>query len=89
MRGTTIATDPAFPLPRATVNDHSSMDGMTLREWYAGQALAGILSNPTWNQESLALAGIPAKVRITDVAATMAFEYADAMLAEAAKGGGK
>ena len=49
---------PAFPGGRA----HS----MTLRDWFAGQALAGMLANPhTWTEEDLEGA---------------AYRYADAML---------
>ena len=45
------------------------MNGMTLRDWFAGQALAGILSNP--NIENAYFT----------VDAGLAYEAADAMLA--------
>ena len=58
---------PAFPQPiaRPSANIH----GMTLRDWFAGQALAGILSNP--NIENA----------FFNVDAGLAYDAADAMLA--------
>lgn len=57
---------PAFPanmLPNATYK------GMTLRDWFAGQALAGLSANPAFDD-----VGWPATV-------DHAYEAADAMLA--------
>lgn len=48
--------------------------GMSLRDWFAGQALGGMLADPA------TLAGCP-KV------AAAAYDYADAMLAERKNGG--
>ena len=42
--------------------------GMSLRDWFAGQALTGICADPTYNSSSLANF------------ATVAYEMADAML---------
>ncbi len=53
---------PAFPTPFGTVQ------GMTLRDWFAGQALVGQLS------------GREAAVDAS-VAATVAYVFADAMIA--------
>jgi len=39
---------PAFPsaaMPTATDERNEQRDGMTLRDWFAGQALAGVLAN--------------------------------------------
>ena len=62
---------PAFPLKGRGAFDlevvHS--EGMTLRDWFAGQALAGILSNP--NIENA----------FFKVDAGLAYEAADAMIA--------
>jgi hypothetical protein len=65
---------PAFPT-------HSTMQpletqGMTLRDYFAGQALAGILAN-SWVAERF---GAPPSSRAHD-----AYEFADAMLAEQEK----
>lgn len=49
----------AFPIPH-----YSSHSGMTLRQWYAGQALSGLTHLPTSNENIAALA----------------FRYADLML---------
>lgn len=68
----------AFPTSIATDSDgrvHYGEPGMTLRQWYAGKALAGLLA---------------ADVTLSDPsrrgrAARDAFALADAMIAEAAK----
>lgn len=71
---------PAFPLAVQTGNPHCEVFwryGMSLRDWFAGQALAGIcsgfddLGNATWTW---------------DAAAVSAYSMADAMLAEREKG---
>lgn len=54
---------PAFPVPW-----DNKGTGMTLRDWFAGQALAGLLANA--NQE-------PWEVEVTK----QAYDFADAMLA--------
>lgn len=39
---------PAFPRPFSARHDdevYPAFDGMTLRDWFAGQALAGIMAN--------------------------------------------
>ena len=43
---------PAFPVEPEVYNG-TGLCGMTLRDWFAGQALAGILSDPdnTWNHK--------------------------------------
>lgn len=48
-------------------------DGMTMREWYAGMALQGILAACTGETNLIK----------SPTAARWAFDYADAMLAEA------
>jgi hypothetical protein len=51
---------PAFP-----TRYHEDMHGMTLRDWFAGQALAGMLANPdSWTGDR----------------GVTAYRYADAML---------
>ncbi len=60
---------PAFPIPDAHFPNGEiqfGCNGMTLRDWFAGQALAGMLSRGGWEAEG---------------ASIDAFMYADAMLA--------
>ena len=80
---------PAFPQPIATAQDgamycsiekSADLGGMSLRDWFAGQALAG------W----LASFGDDAQHPIDktgEVIATQAYKTADAMLAARSKGG--
>jgi hypothetical protein len=68
---------PAFPRPASEAYPkYGQQDGMTLRDWFAGQALAGILINYTTQKFG---------VKDSDVA-QHAYIFADAMLAERAKG---
>lgn len=68
---------PAFPY-YAEISG-KEMIGMTMREWYAGMALKGILANQTWCGEGMR--GLTPD-QIARLAALNAFGYADAMLAE-------
>lgn len=62
----------AFPIP-----EQWDEPGMTMREWYAGQALAMIGTMPkNW---------MGSQQQIAAAMAQWAFEIADAMLAEARK----
>ena len=75
---------PAFP---ATVYDKAQhlwyeVPGMSLRDWFAGQALAGLAACPTTSLNN----GMRGKNTSTGHAA-LAYEMADAMLAKQAKGG--
>lgn len=68
---------PAFP--RAGIFPHTlPQDGMSLRDWYAGMALQGMLSNPKGLSE-VTVDGKP----MTYTKAS--FYMADAMLQEAGK----
>jgi hypothetical protein len=72
---------PAFPF---TIPDtgHGSIiaKGMTLRDWFAGQALVSLLSNRESQMALYADASIEGKDTTTYVAEAV-FEMADAMLA--------
>lgn len=61
----------AFPGPSFTSNGMPNGHdmGMTLRDWFAGQALPGIIAQPNLEGHNPA------------VVAKWAYEYADAMLA--------
>jgi hypothetical protein len=54
-------------------------EGMTLRDWFAGQALAGLLAY--WRLEPLN--------ESSNRAVLVAYQFADAMLAERSKNNGK
>jgi hypothetical protein len=59
---------PAFPRTVQHYNEYlEGRDGMSLRDWFAGQALLGMLNRTQYNET---------------IAASYAFKYADAMLAE-------
>lgn len=62
---------PAFPGDVWYSNKPSS-NGMTMRDWFAGQAMAGMCGNSEWD------------VTFEEMS-TWGYNYADAMLAERAK----
>jgi hypothetical protein len=66
--------DPAFPTETATHYYH----GMTLRDWFAGQALQGILAHGAVNYR---INGVPIAEDITEHIGCACFGIADAMLA--------
>lgn len=71
-----VETPSAFPIP----NDrYSHTPGMTLRDWYKGQALVGILANPV--SFGPIMQGDP------NVIAAACCTFADALLAARQKGG--
>lgn len=65
---------PAFPV------DSSGISGMSLRDWFAGQALAGIMANPDISS-NLRLSGSEFRLMVVRAA----FDTADVALAERAK----
>jgi hypothetical protein len=67
----------------------ATFPGMTLRDWFAGQALAGLLANPTEREWEAAASEQGDPDALVQVCALMAYKQADAMLAERKKGGGK
>jgi hypothetical protein len=67
---------PAFPHARPSMNQH----GMTLRDWFAGQALAGAVANQLKE---------PTRQERFEAIATQAYRFADAMLTVREKGGGE
>lgn len=68
---------PAFPQP-ATAEGHATNTppGMSLRDYFAGQALAGMVANSLTDEQVRATKSDPCAV-----VASWAYEYADAMLA--------
>jgi hypothetical protein len=75
---------PAFP-PMAPLESWGDpKQGMSLRDWFAGQALAGLLADPNEGpQDDETLEDAISRI------AEGAYSYADAMLEARAKGGGK
>jgi hypothetical protein len=66
------ATFRAFP--SSAIDD--AFGGMSLRDWFAGQALSGMTANPT----------VAPTIKNADIA-SICYSLADAMLAEREKGG--
>jgi len=64
----------AFPIATSEWRDvvHGGMEGMSLRDWFAGQALSGWLASFGANQ----------RVKKVDELVLFVYEVADAMIAE-------
>ena len=73
----------AFP------SDRIMQKGMTLRDYFAGQALIGLITQLTNPQAAASLQEIATRksIKAVDVVAVSAYAYADAMLAAREKGG--
>jgi hypothetical protein len=74
---------PAFPCHPEWLGH--GLEGMRLRDYFAGQALIGVLANPNWNSLALNLTGI-ADSKAALAAGLMAYAYADALIAARAAG---
>jgi len=69
---------PAFPCEGGDMSGLVAHPGMSLRDWFAGQALAGRLANSTL-LENLDQSGYPAE-KLPAKMAEHAYMFADAML---------
>jgi hypothetical protein len=76
---------PAFPIPAGASaydgrpnHSHDKCEGMTLRDWFAGQALSGLLSNP--NAMDYEGCDPPPPEEVQLVFAGLSYMHADAML---------
>jgi hypothetical protein len=67
---------------------YHGFDGMTLRDWFAGQALAGLLASPFPIYDRTTRAPLENADHSPALLAFGAYHLADAMLAERAKSGG-
>ena len=79
---------PAFPIYTLQCDNRGHLtnvatylNGMTLRDYFAGQALAGLLANPTLDVTNKSGDG----ESDSDIIAKACFYFADAMLAEREK----
>lgn len=71
---------PAFPRTVQSWNGHlTPHDGMSLRDWFAGQALSGVASDPRGTVQVAKAAGVEG--RALEYASAVAYELADAMIA--------
>jgi hypothetical protein len=86
MTAPTAGNEPAFPRPYSEQQPGDlrefcyASDGMTMREWFAGMALQGLLARA----EFALFSEMDGNINVT-VAASYAYELADAMLAQARK----
>lgn len=79
---TNISNPSAFPRPMSvshgSISEHqysaSEQDGMTLRDWFAGMALQGLMANPAF------ATAFPEARSAGITPPRLAFEMADAML---------
>lgn len=80
---------PAFPCEGGPASGLHPNSGMSLRDWFAGQALAGIMANPIrWADiQSRYDRGLMTYGEASRSNAVKAYSIADAMLAERAKRG--
>lgn len=80
--------EPAFPCAAGTDGKEYLQKGMTLRDWFAGQALQSLISkSPFWDTEGEHGAEITQEELNQFMAemASSAYFYADAMIAEREK----
>jgi len=68
---------PAFPRDERYLGHN----GMTLRDWFAGQALAGLSSMDSGGVQSILCIARESGRTGTEIIASIAYERADAMLA--------
>lgn len=82
---------PAFPIVTTEMSEHVE-PGMTLRDWFAGQALAGFLPGLSIADEASLKKmaqenGLYGYVTNAQIGASVAYGYADAMIAARKVGG--
>lgn len=77
----TTGGDPAFPVSYGPDGTPGYAEGMTLRDWFAGQALAGTMSNAVSIPKYAADANKQG-ISMSDQIAEDCYMFADAMIAE-------
>lgn len=79
-------TEPRYNRVGETQHFYSGHYGMTLRDWFAGKALEGIMSNEETMRQAVPLTNKMDDVEaLCKVNAALSYAYADAMLKERAK----
>jgi hypothetical protein len=73
----TLPNPPAFPL--LCQHGKESYEGLTLRDYFAGQALNGLLSDME-TRRSISIKAKVLGISHCDEAAQLCYDYADAML---------
>jgi hypothetical protein len=78
-----VSNEPAFPHDEKSAGGEHwyTHSGMTLRDWFAGQALAALISRPITDYPD------PSDLPTIEDHVEDAYDYADAMLAARQKGG--
>ena len=80
----------AFPLINwkypSGVEGQSLQEGMSLRDWFAGQALIGILASGSVTRVAIRKVADKCKEAETKTTADVCYEYADAMLQQRGNG---
>jgi hypothetical protein len=76
---------PAFPRPASEAHQygvHSHQVGMTLRDYFAAQAMQGMLAAKGWHPDFMFPTdfNFDAGQRAADAVAAVSYQYADAML---------
>ena len=72
---------PAFPVTEYFDRfEKLNETGMTLRDWFAGKVISGLLENKDM-VKAMIETGRNRDMAVTEVAAASAYDYADAMLA--------
>lgn len=74
-----LGRGPAFPFISGIDDDETHYSGMSLRDWFAGMAMQGILAN----EKLTPVTGLI--IAEMSIRADAAYDYADAMLAERSK----
>ena len=75
----------AFPIPADDKAGWHSQEGMTLRDYFAGEALKGFCSNDAKHQRAVEHSRNGIGAAISDIFSKEAYDYADAMLKARAK----
>lgn len=85
--GPAFPADPSWLDPRTRDESRQQAHGMSLRDWFAGKALAGLMANPGGPIQANGMSGWGLTNCDVSAVAKYCYALADAMLAEREKGG--